>query len=66
MTAVILTAVYVLSILPMLGLSFYAHPAHDDYEYSEYVYHALSGGEESVLSAAFRKVKEFYLNWQGT
>jgi len=62
----LLIFVYILSILPMLGLSFYAHPAHDDYEYSEYVYHALSGGGESVFSAAFRKVKEFYHNWQGT
>ncbi len=65
---VILTAVFIISLVPLLLLSFYNHPAIDDYYYGIKTYHAASDGnpETGVLSAAIDQVKETYENWQGT
>lgn len=64
-----LTAVFAISLLPILAASFYAHPAHDDYGYSANVHHVLESGAAGVggvLSAAFDTVKEYYFYWQGS
>lgn len=63
----ILISVFVLSLIPLLVMAFYNHPAHDDYYYGIKTHLAAqSGNLFDVLSAAVDQVKESYSNWQGT
>ena len=59
---------FVISMIPILYVSFYAHPIYDDFWFSAYVYQAVSegGGLFEVLKAAFTQVRESYFGWQGT
>ena len=65
---VILAALLLISIIPIILVSFYSRPLADDFGYSHLVYNAVQngGGFFDVLSAGFTRVKEIYLNWQGT
>ena len=65
---VILAAVLLISIIPIILVSFYSRPLADDFGYSHRVYNAVQngGGLFDVISASFTRVKEIYLNWQGT
>lgn len=60
--------VYVLSLIPILWLAFYCHPAADDFAYSTRVHQAVlaGGGITEILSAAFATVRSYYFSWQGT
>lgn len=61
-------ALYVFSLVPVLWTAFYSHPTADDFAYSIYVHKAfLNGGNIlDILGAAFRKVSQSYVEWQGT
>lgn len=59
---------FLISLLPVCRLAFYAHPAGDDYAYGVAAHlawtdtHSLS----AVLAAAVSNVKGYYTSWQGT
>lgn len=61
-------ALLLISLVPILAVSFYAHPLVDDFGYSAYVHQAVSGGGSlyDILAAALTKVAEVYGSWQGT
>ena len=60
--------VLLISLIPILWVSFYEHPLWDDYGYSALVRQAIldGGGFLDVLKAAAQQVKESYVTWQGT
>lgn len=61
---ILLTVLYFVSIVPVLGLSFYDFPAADDYSFSWRGYRAfLSGG--AAAAEAFSAVPRLYMTWQG-
>ena len=66
--AAALAVVFVISLIPILYVSFYAHPLYDDFGYSKYVHDVVvsGGGVIEVFAAAFTRVAEAYSTWQGT
>lgn len=60
--------VYVCSLIPIFVLAGYNFPCADDYGYSIYTRLAWEDTHNlfSVIAAAFRKVAEIWLTWQGT
>ena len=64
----IMLTLFLISLLPVCRLAFYAHPAGDDYAYGVAAHlawtdtHSLS----AVLAAAISNVKGYYTSWQGT
>ena len=40
----IIVTVFILSLIPLIIVSFYAHPTVDDYSYGYMTYHALKDG----------------------
>ena len=66
--AAALAVVFVISLIPILYVSFYAHPLYDDFGFSKYVHSAVvnGGGVIEVIAAAFKRVAEAYSTWQGT
>lgn len=64
---IIVVALFVISMVPLFVMSFYNHPAIDDYYYGIKTHHAYQNGNFSdVLKAAVEQVKETYINWQGS
>ncbi|MCR5328733.1 MAG: DUF6056 family protein [Saccharofermentans sp.] len=65
---VILALVLLIVVIPIIAASFYSRPMADDFGYSHGVYSAVQngGGLIDVLAASFTRVKEIYLDWQGT
>ena len=63
-----LLAVFILSLLPILFLGFYAVPAADDFSYGAAVYQAIQNGAglPGILAAAFHQISVAYEIWQGT
>ena len=69
MIEIITVIMFILSLIPILGVSFFSHPIYDDFSYSKYVHDAILGTEPSffhMIAAACREVKESYFTWQGT
>lgn len=70
--ATLLTAIFFLSLIPPLLLSFYSFPSTDDFSFGalthkEYIiYCAGEGTPLSVLKAALAEVLDTYRTWQGT
>ena len=64
----IAVAIYIISLLPILALSFYAHPSADDFNYGVKTHFAVISGQGlgGVLQAAWETVCENYMGWQGT
>lgn len=63
--------VFLLSILPMLALGFYNHPAMDDFNYSVRIKEAIRASEgleriPAVLWAAVMRAVDNWGRWQGT
>ena len=64
----IMLTLFLISLLPVCRLAFFAHPAGDDYAYGVAAHlawtdtHSLS----AVLAAAVSNVKGYYTSWQGT
>ncbi|MCI8599062.1 MAG: hypothetical protein HFJ10_11600 [Lachnospiraceae bacterium] len=66
-----MVTVFVISILPLLALGFYNHPAMDDFNYSVLVKNALRESEglakiPAVLGAAVQRAMDNWGRWQGT
>lgn len=65
--AIIVLAVFLLSLIPIFVMSFYNAPSYDDYTFAR-ITHAKwmeTGSPISVLSASFETVSRYYFNWQG-
>ena len=64
----IFTILFLISILPLLALAFYSHPAGDDYAYGLAAHLAWKETHSiaSVLKAAAQNVQDYYHTWQGT
>ena len=64
----IMSTVFVLSLLPLIHIGFYAHAAGDDFTFSLQTHlcwketHSLL----AVIQAAIKTVKAYYYTWQGT
>lgn len=63
-----MTAVFILSLIPLLQLSLYSHPAGDDYAYGLLAHLAWENSHSlsEVLKAAVENVRNYYNTWQGT
>ncbi len=61
----LLGLVFLLTLVPMLVISIYDHPAADDYSYGLYVHQALEQGG-SVPGALWQLISNYYVGWQGT
>lgn len=65
---VILTVMFVLSLIPLYLIGFYDHPSVDDYYYSAQT--ALvwqnTGSLDAVLKASYEEMLTTYQDWQGT
>ena len=62
---------FIISLLPLLALSFYNHPAMDDFNYGVLTRHALTEHKglaviPAVLGAAVQRAKNLWYSWQGT
>ena len=59
---------FVVSLVPVLWISFYSHPLFDDYSYSIGVHKAIMVGASpvGVVGAALSEVANTYITWQGT
>ena len=66
--AVLLTAIYLLSLLPIFMASVYDYPQADDWTYSWRTHLAWTDTHSllEVGKAAADTVKDSYINWQGT
>ena len=64
----ILALAFLVSIVPVLALAFYSHPAGDDYAYGLAAHLAWKETHSiiSVLKAAVQNVAGYYNTWQGT
>lgn len=64
---IILTILFMLSLLPVVALSFYASPSADDYSYGDTTAAAVQNGSFSdVLSVVAASTRKSYLEWQGS
>lgn len=63
--ALTLTALLLLSLVPILLVGDCAHPYGDDYAYSQFVHHALADGDSFLGTLAYT-VRRYYFGWQGT
>ena len=63
--AVILSAGFFISIIPILYAGFFCHPVADDYSFSYMVHDAVLNGS-SIFKAVIDTVIHIYTSWQGT
>lgn len=66
-----IVACFIISLLPLLVLSFYNHPAMDDFNYGILTRHALLENKglaviPAVLKAAVQRAVNLWHSWQGT
>lgn len=63
-----LLVMFLISLVPIIWLGFFAVPQADDFSYGASAYHAFSAGGSfgAIISAATRQVAYSYQNWQGT
>lgn len=58
---------FIVSLLPLLVISFYNFPSADDFSFTIDIYKSLnSNGLAGLIVALFNNIKHFYFNWQGT
>lgn len=59
--------VFILAMIPLIRLSFYAHPSADDFNYSILTYHKWNETHsmKEVLKSAVETSKNFWHTWQG-
>ncbi len=59
--------IFIISLIPILWISFYNHPSADDYNYTVNTARAFAeGGLGNIFSSICQTVKTFYYTWQGT
>ncbi len=66
--ASVMGVLFLLSLLPVLALSFYSHPAGDDYAYGLAAHLAWQESHSipTVIRAAIENTYNYYMSWQGT
>ena len=66
--AIILIALFVISLIPMLYISKYTFPSEDDFSYGRLTknVYAETGSFFKVLGASFTRAISMYKGWQGT
>lgn len=66
--AIILAAVFLISVIPVIALGFYAFPAADDFSYGAVTASAMAngGGFAEALGAAAEHTANVYRQWQGS
>lgn len=66
--AFLLTVIYAILLVPILMVSFYAHPVMDDFSYTVAVHHAIENGAGlfAILQTIVERVVDIYIHWQGT
>ncbi len=58
---------FIITLIPMLVISFYNFPSADDYGYAVNIHNAWMNGDIlGMIGAVFNTVLYFYFNWQGT
>lgn len=64
----IMVFLFILSLIPLLHLSLYAHPWADDYTYGVKAHLAWEHSRSlwATLQAALENTRDFYESWQGT
>lgn len=60
--------ILLISLIPILYASFYAHPLYDDFGFASKVHNAIINGGNifDILIASFNQVIDSYFGWQGT
>lgn len=60
--------ILLISLIPILYASFYAHPLYDDFGFASKVHNAIINGGNifDILIASFNQVLDSYFGWQGT
>lgn len=59
--------VFIISLIPLLAISFFNFPSADDFTYTANVHNALiTDGLIGLISVVLENVKEYYFSWQGT
>ena len=66
--AAVFMTLFLLSLIPLLAISFYNRPAADDYSFGVLTVHTWreTGSIWQTILTAFSQVKKTYLDWQGT
>lgn len=66
--AMVLMILFLLSLVPLLAISFYNRPAADDYSFGILTVHTWreTNSVFQTILTAFSQVKKTYLDWQGT
>lgn len=66
--AAVLMLLFLLSLIPLLAISFYNRPAADDYSFGILTVHTWreTNSVFQTILTAFSQVKKTYLDWQGT
>ena len=66
--AAVFMTLFLLSLIPLLAISFYNRPAADDYSFGILTVHTWreTGSIWQTILTAFSQVKKTYLDWQGT
>jgi len=64
----VMAVLFILSLIPLLCISFYAHPWADDYTYgvNAHLVWEHTGSLLSTIQAAIKNTQGFYKAWQGT
>ena len=64
---IIALLVFIISLIPMLIISFFNFPSADDFSYTVDIHKAwVNDGIIGYILAVFDNVKDFYFTWQGT
>lgn len=64
---IIALVVFIISLIPLLVISFFNFPSADDFGYADSIHNALINHDLlGVVMAVLENVKEFYFTWQGT
>ena len=68
LVAALILVGFLVSLIPILYVSFFDHPVADDYGFSALVHHAFLNGEGffGVIGAVCSEIKNTYFGWQGT
>lgn len=66
--SILIFCAFLVSLVPIVAISFYAVPAFDDFNHSMDVYQTIQngGGLMTILAVALDRVKLMYMTWQGT
>lgn len=65
---IVLSILLLMSIFPLVYISFYSRPSADDFNYSVTLYHYLTSGNYNILGLIKKAIEvdiSFYNNWQG-